>query len=359
MGTFRNVFAAACIGGAMVMAAPAMAKTVKLTAIAAPPPIVLLVKVTKEFFIPEVNKRLAASGKDFDIKWTQAYASSLAKFTEVFEATEEGIGHLAVGIWVFEGSKLPLENVSFYVPFASTDEVGLTTVMRNLHKKIPELDAAFKKHNQIHLVSWGADPYQLITQFPVTKWEDVKGHKIGSSGTMGQFFRNTGAVVVTSSMLDAYTSMKSGLYEGYPASVSLMFPYKMYQAAKHLTKVNFGATSGSGLTMNLDAWNDLPAHAKKIFKEVAAETAILYSKTNKMRKVKFEGIMKKRGAIVADFPANERKRWAMNLPNIAKEWAKRQDKRGLPGTKLLKAYMDEVRALPNAKNDIVRHWDRE
>ena len=190
-GINRSAVAVATMCVAATAAIPAHAKTMKLTAIGAPPPIVLPVKVTKEFFIPEVNKRLAASGKDFKIEWTEAYSSSLAKFSEVFEATEEGIGHLGVNIWVFEGSKLPLENVSFYVPFGTTDSIGLTSVMRNLHQKIPEMDKTYENYNQVHLVSWGADPYQLATTFPVTKWEDLKGHKLGASGTMGQFFRNT------------------------------------------------------------------------------------------------------------------------------------------------------------------------
>ena len=358
-GISRSALAVATICGVAMASVPGNAKTMKLTAIGAPPPIVLPVKVTKEFFIPEVNKRLAASGKDFKIEWTEAYSSSLAKFSEVFEATEEGIGHLGVNIWVFEGSKLPLENVTFYVPFGTTDSVGLTKVMRNLHQKIPEMDKTYENYNQVHLVSWGADPYQLVTKFPVTKWEDLKGHKLGASGTMGQFFRNTGSAVVTSSMLDAYTSIKNGVYEGYTATIGLIFPYKMYQAAPHITKVNFGATSGSGLTLNRDTWNDLPAHAKKIFKEVAWETGLLYSRMSEKRIAKFEPIMRKRGAKIADFPAEERKRWAYNLPNIAKEWAARLDKRGQPGTKLLKAYMDELRALPGANKDIVRHWDRE
>ena len=149
------------------------------------------------------------------------------------------------------------------------------------------------------------------------------------------------------------------MYEGYTAAIGLMFPYKMHQSAPYITKVNFGATSGSGLTLNRDAWNDLPAHAKKIFREVARETGLLYSRMSVARAKKFEAIMRKQGAKFSEFSPEERKRWAYRLPNIAKEWAGRLDKRGQPGTKLLTAYMDELRALPGAKKDIVRHWDRE
>ena len=43
------------------------------------------------------------------------------------------------------------------------------------------------------------------------------------------------------------------------------------------------------------------------------------------------------------------------MPNIAKEWAERIDKQGLPGTKVLAAYMDELR---KAGAKPVRDWDK-
>jgi hypothetical protein len=43
------------------------------------------------------------------------------------------------------------------------------------------------------------------------------------------------------------------------------------------------------------------------------------------------------------------------MPNIGKDWAQKLDKKGLPGTKLLVAYMDKMRA---ANQPIIRHWDR-
>ena len=51
----------------------------------------------------------------------------------------------------------------------------------------------------------------------------------------------------------------------------------------------------------------------------------------------------------------EVKKWVMGLPPIAKQWAQDIDKMGLPGTEVLKAYMDIMR-----KNNqpIIRHWDR-
>ena len=71
---------------------------------------------------------------------------------------------------------------------------------------------------------------------------------------------------------------------------------------------------------------------------------------------KFIGIMKKGGVKFSTLPDEERKKWAAALPNIAKEWAERLDGRGQPGTKLMKTFMDELRAR---KINFARAWDKE
>ena len=96
--------------------------------------------MTKGYFVPEVDKRIAASGKDFKIEWTQAYSFTLANFHEVLEAVEEGIADVGVQIHVFEESKLPLENISTYVPFGTANVHALTQVMRDVRKKVPEME---------------------------------------------------------------------------------------------------------------------------------------------------------------------------------------------------------------------------
>jgi len=52
---------------------------------------------------------------------------------------------------------------------------------------------------------------------------------------------------------------------------------------------------------------------------------------------------------------SERKKWAMAMPNIAKEWAARLEKRGLPGNKLVATYVAEMRAM---NVEITRDWDK-
>jgi len=59
---------------------------------------------------------------------------------------------------------------------------------------------------------------------------------------------------------------------------------------------------------------------------------------------------------ITKLSVEDRRAWAFALPNLAQNWAKREDAAKLPGSKILTAWMDFMRTK---KQPIVRQWDRE
>lgn len=353
---FRFLAATAAVAACAVWAADAEAQTIKLTAVAASPPTVTPVKVTKEFFIPEVNKRLAASGHNFKIEWTEAYSQTLAKFTEVFETVEEGVAHVGVLLKSFEESKLPLEQYPAMIPFGPTDPAKMQILDAKLRQRVPELDAVYQNYNQVVIAHAASSSMQMFTKFPLTKVDDLKGRKIGSSGALGQVLRGTGAVIVTSSMLTSYTDISNGVYDGYSMAEVLAFPYKTYQAAPYLTKLDFGSVVVAALSVNKKTWDGLPDFVRQIFQETARGWSEAYLDSEVANTKRALEMMGKEGLKTSEFPAAEREKWAKAMPNIAKEWADVLEKKGQPGRKVLATYMDEVRA---SGMPVLRHWDKE
>jgi len=342
------------IAGAI--ATPATAKTVKITVAAAPPPLVTFVGAFKDIVTTKIDERLASpEGKGFKIEWNHAYSGSLASFNEVFETVEEGIAGAGLILKNFEPSNLPLEAYAVYMPFVTPTRAQLVAIDGNMRKKIPEMAAAYKKHNQVYLQSGANDSMQLFTKFPVTKFSDLDGRKLGSSGTFAQWLRDTGAVSVNSSMNQSFTNIKNGVYEGYPISETLGFVYKTWSAAPYFTQVDFGPSVVSGVSFNADVWKNLPGHVQQIIREEVDKWPGYLDRIDAQKKQKFIGIMKKGGVKFSALAAEERKKWAMALPNIAKEWADRLEEKGLPGNKMISTYMEELRA---AKVEITRDWDR-
>ena len=347
----RHFIPIAC-AGLLASVGPVSAETIKLTAVGAAPPYVTYVKAGKEKFIPYINQRLKESGKDFKIEWTEAYAQSLAKLPEVFETVEEGVANVGFILKNFEASKLPLEQVTSNAPFGKFSMEQMVEVDRAMRKKVPAMNKAYLKYNQVFLGSGVSPSQQFFSTFPLKTVDDLKGHKIGASGAFGQWFQGTGAVVVPSSMANAHTDIRNGVYEGYPMNEVLGFAYKAYQVAPYFTRVDFGPSNVSGITVNRDTWEKLPDFVQKIFMEAAEKYPHWIIEIDTAKLNKFMGIMKKSGLKVFDLPDAERVRWADKMPNIAQEWAERQEKKGLPGREVLAAFMGELKArnIPVARD---------
>ena len=64
----------------------AWAKDYKITVVAGHPPIFLWVTLCRDFFIPEVVKRLLEAGGKDKIIWNQAYGGTIAKIGGALEA---------------------------------------------------------------------------------------------------------------------------------------------------------------------------------------------------------------------------------------------------------------------------------
>ena len=355
----KTIFRLGMTAGLVIVAVagPARAQEViKLTVVAGHPPATFGVSLLRDYFIPEVDKRLAAAGGKYKIQWTQAYAGSIAKPNEVLETVEKGIGDVGYVPALFEADKLPLEQVTYVTPFGTNDLIKLMGIIRQLREEIPDMQAAYKKHKQVQLANVGVDTYHIVTKFPVHSIADFKGHKFGTAGLASRWLEGTGWVPVKGALTTYYNSLQTGVIEGTIVFELAITPYKFYEVAPYITKISFGAQQASDLTVNLNRWQKFPKDLQAIFIDVAKEyeqrVAVAYQAAGQ----KSMDYAAEHGAKISTLPAAERKKLAAMLPNLAKEWAGNLDKKGLPGTKTLVSYMNLSR---KAGIEHAREWDKE
>jgi len=305
------------------------------------------------FYVPEVTKRAKAAG--ITIKWKEAYAGSLLKPTFVLKGVQDGIADIGFSPTIFHPDKLPLEQITFVAPFITTDVVLVGKAIDKLHATIPAMGAQFDKFGVMRLAGSSFDTYDLFTTFPMKKFDDIKGKKIATAGAALQWLRGTGATPVQSNMTLYYNNAKTGVIDGFIIFSSATPGMKYPESAPYVTRTGFGAQYAAALIVNKAAYAKLPPALQKILKEVGQEW------TARADKVQFDAgnsgfamATKMRGHTY-NLPRAEQEKWAEALPNIAKEWADRADKQNLPGTKVLSAYMDALRAA-GAKP--VRDWDK-
>jgi TRAP-type C4-dicarboxylate transport system substrate-binding protein len=305
------------------------------------------------FYVPEVTKRAKAAG--ITIKWKEAYAGSLLKPTFVFKGVQDGIADIGFSPTIFHPDKLPLEQITFHTPFTTNDVQLVGKTMDKLHATIPEMGAQYDKYGLIRLAGSSFDTYDLFTTFDLKKFEDIKGKKIATAGAALQWMRDTGATPVQSNMTLYYNNAKTGVIDGFIIFSSATPGMKYPEAAPHVTRTGFGAQYAAALIVNKATFNKLPPALQKILREVGQEWTAQADKVQLDAGNSGFEMAKKFKGHTYELPREEQVKWANAMPNIAKEWADRATKEGLPGDKVLAAYMDAMRAA-GAKP--VRDWDK-
>ena len=338
------------------VAGPASAQEVlPLTIVAGHAPVAMGVALLRDHFIPEVDRILAETG-DYEIEWTQAYAGSVADYRGVLEAVEDGIADLGYVPHLFEADKLPLEQVTYVTPFGTDDLPRLMQVIDQLHKEMPQLDAMWADHNQKVLAPVGIDAYHLLSNFPVETLADMDGHKIGTAGLAMNWLKGGEAIPVALALPTYYNSMSTGLIDGILTFETAVAPYKFHEVAPYITKVNFGAQYGSALTINLDVWEDLPDSVKAAIEQASASYMELVAEKYYSSGADSLKAAEAAGAKMSTLSDEARKAYAEKMPNVAMDWAKDLDARGLPGTETLKTYMRLSREAGIAH---ARDWSQE
>jgi len=257
---------------------------------------------------------------------------------------------------IFEPAKLPLMSVTFMAPFGSDDVTLISKIMVEMNAEMPELKEHWAKQGQVFLGDIAADTDHTWTKFPVEKLEDYKGRKLGASGSLSLWANGIGAVAVQGDFATHYNNVKTGVYDGLIAFTTGVYPIKIHEVAPYMTKVNLGSMSIGAITINKKLFDSMSPDTQKIFREVGVEYSQRVSATMKNLAGVFEKKMAAEGAKISVFPPAERKKWAMTMPNIAADWVKFNEARGVPAKKMLEAYMTKLRA---DHVELVRDWDKE
>ena len=122
-------------------------KTINLTAIDGYPTKSLWVKEFINFYIPEINKRLAAKG-NYKIRWNQAWGGQIVKPKHVLEGLQKRLGDIGVVTTVFHHDKVPLQAIAYVTPFVTIDPGLVARTVDEIADKFPAMKQAWKSLNQ-------------------------------------------------------------------------------------------------------------------------------------------------------------------------------------------------------------------
>jgi TRAP-type C4-dicarboxylate transport system substrate-binding protein len=349
----KLAFSAALAASVIVGFAAAKAEDFNLTMASSHPVFLPWVGPLSTRVVAETNARLEAKGSPHRINWTESYAGALYGFNDTLEAVEDGLTDAGWVGTLWEESKMPLQNITYYTPFVSNDLGVQLRVLNQMHENVPALAEAWTRQNQIYLGAAGADTHHLFTTFPVNSLEDLRGRKILAPGLAGAWVAAAGAIPVDGALTTFYNQIQTGVADGGLTIITGAVPNKIPEVAPYVTLVGAGSNFVGAFSMNLDTWNDLPEDVQAVLRELGQE----YTRDNVAQIVQRYAAMVGQlradpKVTVTEMSEEDRAAWAAMMPNLAQVWADQSP----DGPAVLKGYMDAIRA---AGGTPLRDWDKE
>ncbi|WP_299376403.1 C4-dicarboxylate TRAP transporter substrate-binding protein [uncultured Tateyamaria sp.] len=332
----------------------AATETIKAVVIDGYPARALWVKEFTNFFIPEVDKRLAQSG-NYKMDWQESYGGTIVKPKGVLEGVKLGLGDIGIVTTIFHNSKLPSQAISAVTPFVAADARAVAKAVDEIAKEFPTMQAEFEKQNQVYLATGVVlDTYQVFSKSPVNSLKDIEGGKVAGAGMNLRYLEGIeGAAGVRGGLTDFYNMLQTGLVDHAMLWPEAAKTFKIAEVAPYMLRADLGAVNSKTITVNKRYWDKLPDEVKGVLQEVAVAyrdhvAGIAMDRAEASRQAYVEA-----GGTIVEMDPAERAAWAAAMPNIAAEWSANLNADGQPGTEMLNAYMGKLRA---AGYEPIRDW---
>jgi len=335
--------------------APASAtETIKMIAIDGYPDRSMWVREFSKFFIPRVNEELAKTG-NYAIEWQEAYGGTIVKPKEVMEGIALGLGDIGIVTTIFHSSELPSQGISAVTPMISADARVVAKAVDEIAKEFPQMNAEFATQNQVYLATGVVlDSYQMFTKEPVNALQDLNGKKIAGAGYNLRYLEGIdGAAGVRGGLTDFYNLIQTGVVDGAMLWPEAAATFKIAEVAPYMLRADLGSVNTKTVTINKDVWAKLPDEVKQVLQSVSVEYRDHVAGVAMDKAAESIEAFKAAGGTVIDISPDAREAWAAAMPNIAAEWAKELDAKGAPGSDMLKAYVEKLKA---AGFTPVRDW---
>lgn len=320
------------------------AQTIRMTAIDGYPARAMWVKEFSGFFIPEVNKALAASG-EYKIDWQEAYGGSIVKPKGVLEGIQLGLGDIGIVTTIFHNSKLPSQALSAVTPFISSDARVVAKAVDEIATEFPAMQQEFQAENQVYLATGVVlDSYQVFSSAPLNSLADLQGRKVAGAGYNLRYLEGVpGTAGVRGGLTDFYNLVQTGVTEAAMLWPEAANTFKIVEVAPNMLRADLGAVNTKTVTINKDVWDKLPAPVQQALRDVSIKYRDHVASVAMDRAAVALEAYQSAGGKVVSLSEAERKAWADAMPNIAVEWASGLDSAGKAGSEMLRAYMGKLR----------------
>ncbi len=167
----------------------------------------------------------------------------------------------------YEVGKVPILEDTMLPFYVTADKLDtLFTKLGTIHTKY------LAEHNIKYLYGATHGYMQVFNRGKFLKTPaDWQGQKMRlSGGYQARFAQSMGAGVVSVTAPEQYMALQTGTVDGTATSASSYLSFKLYEVAPYVTGCNW-QSSALLISINMNAWNSLPADLQKIMLDAAPE----------------------------------------------------------------------------------------
>jgi TRAP-type C4-dicarboxylate transport system substrate-binding protein len=314
---------------ALLLASPAgvMAKTYELSFATHVPAKAAPYHAAFEPWAKELEKRTKGQVK---IKFY--LSQTLVKARDSYDAVKNGIADISWVAFSWTPGRFPLSSV-MELPYLSPDTFTGAYALTGLYNKFPQMSDEIK---DVHLMwLWVTLPYEVHTNKPIKKLEDIKGMKLATQPGARAAVEGLGAVPVTMPTPQIYQTVEKGVADGAALAWGAFKAYKIYEVTKYHVNPHLSGLPYC-IIMNKNTWNKIPKDLQKIITDLNKEMMPkMHCQAVSDEMVQGIKIVKDRGHEITELSAEERARWVATGKPAWDKWVKDVEAKGLPGKAIL------------------------
>jgi TRAP-type C4-dicarboxylate transport system substrate-binding protein len=288
---------------------------------------------------------LEERGSEYRIEWTEAYNGQLYGPTDTLEAITQQI---ADGGWIgslFEPSNLPLQNIMFATPFATSDVRQAANAMNTMNRTEQGMIDEWARHDIVFLGASCSDGYSLFMKEPLEDIADSQGRRILGAAATAAYVDALGAAAVASNLPEFYSQLQTGVGDGVIIVGTGAYPLKIHEVAPYAIKVDTGPFTFGGFGMNKTVFEGLPEDVQQVLVEAGAIYTDENARIIEERSAGVWDLFAAEGATVREMPIEEKQRWANALPDLGLTWVEANEAPDVPSRRIMTEFMATLRTF--------------
>lgn len=281
---------------------------------------------------------------DNGVRFDYYPAEQLGKAKDTLSLTQTGVLDIGYVGPSYVSDKMPLSSVA-ELPESFTTSCQGTKAFWQLAKPGGALDKVEFAPNGVRvLLALVLPPYQVMTsKAPLSDLASLRNLKLRTTGGAKEIATvKVGAVPVQISAPETRDALTRGTIDGILFPHSSVLPYDLHPQLKYGTQdVNFGSFVVTYM-ISQDRWKALPANVQQAFDKASEEAVAHACQIADQFDAKDKQTIADSGVRFVSFPKADADRLMGLMGEVSNQWATDLDKRGKPGSDVLKAFRDTL-----------------